>query len=740
MFGEVALKGGRAVTNQLKVIDLAAERTARKLDSIPDEVNTEVDADTDKAESKINTLIRRIGILRAGILTLGPTVTPALASVGLAAGGLGASFAAAGAGVASFAAIAIPSLNGIFEASEEVEKINEKLAKADTAKERAKAMKELQTVYSDLTAKERDALKAFQDFKSFWDGFVQSLQNPILDMFIKGLGTLKTALNQLRPLFKLSINAVSLLFERLDKAMKSDQMQNFINFLTRNAGTAILNFGTIFGNIFQGIMNILMAFEPVSTDMQNGLVGLSQRFAEWTEGLAKSQGFKDFVAYVQENGPKLLTILGQVADIIGKLIVAMAPLAPVVLDIVTQILGFIQWLLELHPAVGVILVGIAQLAGAFRLVTGIIGLVVGAFTRLRTSATTTGTLLNRLITGIRTFATNLSTALRSGLSLLVNGLRLLGSVIIQLTSGALRMLVSGFRRVITVFNLLRVAFMTNPFALIITAVVLLVAIIILNWDKIKNYLIPLWNKLKSVASSVWNALKNAVSSAVQSVTNFVQNAWNKARSVVSGIWNGLRSTASSVFNSIRSTITNIWNRIKSATTSAWTSIKSTISNGISSAWSTVKGYAGRFLDAGKALLDSLAQGIRKGISKAIDAVKSGMSKIRSYLPFSPAKEGPLRDLDKSGESFFPTWAQGIERGSRPMLRNLAANMSRVQGVVTGYPGGSVSGMAMSTPGGVIINITGNNFNIREESDIRRVAEELYVMFQKQLRGSGRRIK
>ena len=31
------------------------------------------------------------------------------------------------------------------------------------------------------------------------------------------------------------------------------------------------------------------------------------------------------------------------------------------------------------------------------------------------------------------------------------------------------------------------------------------------------------------------------------------------------------------------------------------------------------------------------------------------------LPFSDAKEGPLADLTKSGRSFFPTWAKGVEQ-------------------------------------------------------------------------------
>ncbi|WP_214607284.1 hypothetical protein, partial [Mycobacterium tuberculosis] len=90
------------------------------------------------------------------------------------------------------------------------------------------------------------------------------------------------------------------------------------------------------------------------------------------------------------------------------------------------------------------------------------------------------------------------------------------------------------------------------------------------------------------------------------------------------------------------------------TSSAWNGIKTTIGNGISKAWSVVKSYVGRFLTSGKSLMTSLAKGISQGLSSALSAVKNGMKKIRSYLPFSPAKEGPLKDLDKSGESFFPT--------------------------------------------------------------------------------------
>lgn len=787
LFGEVALKGGKAVTSQLKVIDFAAARTTRRLEAIPNKVKTEVEVkvDTDKAERRIGGLMSELGALQGGMMALGPAVVPAMASVAVAAGGIGSAFAAAGAGVAAFAAIAIPALGGIFESAKEVEKAEEKLAKADTWKEKKAAMEELNAVYGDMTAKERAALKAFQDFKSFWDGFVKSFQNPVLDVFIKGLGMLKSSLNQLKPVFELSINAVTQMLARLDESMKGQQMKTFVDFLTRNAGPAMINFGAVFGNVIQGIINILMAFEPVGMDMQTGLVDLTQRFADWSAGLANSQGFKSFVQYVQAHGPTLLAILGQVVDIVGQLVVSMAPLAPVVLDIITHLLNFVQWLLQLHPAAGAVLVGMFQLVGVFKLVSGGITGLVSGFNFLKSGVQTTGSIFKAVGAALRSFGTTVLTALRIGFTnvmigirmfgaslasladvtlnalrvgftWLMNGIRLLGPIIQSLATGALRMLISGFRGLITAFNVLRVAMMANPFVAIIAAVVTLVAIIIFNWDKIKAYLIPLWNQLKSAAISAWNALKAGVSSAVSAVTQFIKSAWNSAKSKVSSIWNSMKSTATSVFNSIKSVIsssmnavksviTSIWNGIKSITASALNSIKSTISSGIRSAYTTVKGYVSSFLSAGKGLMSALAKGISSGLSKAISAVKSGMAKVRSYLPFSPAKEGPLSDLDKSGESFFPTFASRMDRGLTPLLNTVASGMGETMGLLSPSRGPVLAG-SVSPIGSVAVPATNIHFHgpvsMRNEEDIallaKKIAEEQYKELIRRSRAQGRR--
>jgi phage-related protein len=748
MFGEVALKGSKAVLARLKLIDQAAEELDRKIIDIRDYLKIEVDADTaaaqkqledveDKVEDIPNRKTVNIHANTSGfmgtIMALGPAIVPVLASATVSVGGLTAAFAAAGAGAAAFGAVAIPALNGVFDASKEVEKIQKKIAEADTAKERKKAMKELQAVYSGLTQQERAALDALQDFKSFWGGFVKSLQNPVLDMFVKGLNTLKGTLTTLRPVFQASISAVSGLFDGMNHALQGQQIKKFFDWLAVNVGPAITTFGTAFGNVMTGIINLIMAFGPVSQDMQSGLVGLTQRFAEWSAGLANSQGFKNFIAYAQQNGPKLMTILGQVVDIIGQLVVSMAPLGPVVLDIITKLLSFVQWLLQLHPAAGMVLVGLFQLVGVFKLVSGGVTGLIGGFNTLKGGLTKIGPLFKTI-----------------------------GTTISSLASGALRMLVAGFRGLISVFNLLRVAMMTNPFTAIITAVIILAAIIIMNWSKIRAFLLPLWNSLKSAAANAWNAIKSGVSSAVSAVTQFIKSAWNSAKAKVSSIWNGMKSTASSVFNSIKSaissamnavksTITSIWNGVKSATTSVWNTIKSTISNGIRSAYNTVKGYVSSFLSAGKGLMSALAKGISSGLSKAISAVKSGMEKIRSYLPFSPAKEGPLSDLDKSGESFFPTFASRMDRGLSPLLRAVSDGMEETAGLLSPpSKGGLVASFAGAGSSGAMVGAMATapivHFHgpvyMRSEEDIallaQKIEEERYRQEMRRARAQGRR--
>jgi hypothetical protein len=55
--------------------------------------------------------------------------------------------------------------------------------------------------------------------------------------------------------------------------------------------------------------------------------------------------------------------------------------------------------------------------------------------------------------------------------------------------------------------------------------------------------------------------------------------------------------------------------------------------------------------------------IKAKAKELYDAVKGTLSKVRNLLPFSPAKEGPLSDLHKTGLRFVETIAEGIKEDS-----------------------------------------------------------------------------
>ncbi len=126
----------------------------------------------------------------------------------------------------------------------------------------------------------------------------------------------------------------------------------------------------------------------------------------------------------------------------------------------------------------------------------------------------------------------------------------------------------------------------------------------------------------------------------------------------------------------------------------------------------VWGFYGSFVDAGWGLITAFANGIRNAMGRAIGAVRDGMGAVRRLLPFSDAKEGPLKDLTLSGRRFSETFARGIMQGSNSIYGATSAALSY------GTPG--VGGMGSSA-----VNTTiHGNINIGSDADARSFLEQL----------------
>jgi TP901 family phage tail tape measure protein len=122
-----------------------------------------------------------------------------------------------------------------------------------------------------------------------------------------------------------------------------------------------------------------------------------------------------------------------------------------------------------------------------------------------------------------------------------------------------------------------------------------------------------------------------------------------------------------------------------------------------------KGLGGELYTAGVHLVDSLVSGITSRFHTVAGAMERVGSTVRSYLPFSPAKEGPLRDLNRI--RFVETIAQSIRPG--PMIdaiRKVAAASAIAIPMAIGGGAGQVmarTGGPSIVGSGVTVNVTVN---------------------------------
>ncbi len=163
---------------------------------------------------------------------------------------------------------------------------------------------------------------------------------------------------------------------------------------------------------------------------------------------------------------------------------------------------------------------------------------------------------------------------------------------------------------------------------------------------IRSVVTSVWNGIRSVITGVVNGIRSVVSSVFNAIRSVISSIMNGIRSTISSVWNGIRSTVSSVVNSIRSTISSIFSSLSGIVTGAMSGVRNAVSNGIKGALKAVTSMGSAFKNAGSKIVSMIADGIKAAASKVTGAAKNLMGKVRDFLPFSPAKEGPLQDLDR----------------------------------------------------------------------------------------------
>lgn len=435
--------------------------------------------------------------------------------------------------------------------------------------------------------------------------------------FVNGSAAL---FNKLSPLYIWAAKGFANMAKSFDNWANSVEGSKAINGFIEYTKVNLPIVGRIFGNIFSGIISLFQAFSGHSHNVLLGIQDVTKGFAEWSEGLKKSDGFQQFVQYLETNGPKVWSLIKNITGTLWGLVKGMAPVGAAVLSMSNAFFKWTNTMTNAHPMIGKIIGLLTAFGGVALLAAKPILLLRGALLGATGATTLFGNAgaLAAVKTKIAAAAMVVWTGVTKGAALATRGLGL------------------------------AIRFMTGPIGWVITAIGLLVAGIVHLWKTnatfrnaviaiwnsikaaaisvfgfLKPYIIQIWNNIKTVSIAVWNGLKVAAVATWNAIKFAVQNPIQALRIILSGIWNGIKAAAIWIWNALKTGVVNIVKALVNGV--KW--YINTVKTVISTVFNAAKSIAIRIWTTIKNTVVNLAKGLWTGVKTAFNWLKNGVISI-----------------------------------------------------------------------------------------------------------------
>lgn len=530
--------------------------------------------------------------------------------------------------------------------------------------------------------------------------------------------------NKLSPLFVWASKGFENMGLSFRRWANSVEGSNAINSFVQYTKTNLPIVGRIFANVFSGLFNLFGAFAGHSHNVLLGIESVTEGFRQWSAQLKKSDGFQQFINYLETNGPKVWSIVKNISMALWGLIKGMAPVASVTLSLTA---GITQWLASMtnaHPWIGKLLGSTVALTGALMLFLKPIFLVKGALTGMR------GALL--AVTGAETLLGKQGAFATLGMK---------RQAIQAKISAAATKIWTGVTKGAALANKLfglsfkalgRAIYSVPVFGWALLAVTALTAGIILLWKKnegfrnfvigawtaIKNtaisvfgflrpYIVGIWNGIKTASLVVWNLMKTSATLTWNAIKFAIQNPIQALKNALSFIWNGIKAGALFAWNSIkvgvmaiiggwlalvranfamwRTIITGVWNGIKYVSITIWNGIKNgvmAIIRGwiglVRASFNGLRGFFSAMWNGIKNVSIAIWNGIKNGVITIVRALvgnaKRNISTLRSFISgvWNAIKGISLR-----------VW-NAIKNGVVGAIRGLSSGVRKIIGTLRGW--------------------------------------------------------
>ncbi|MDW4380444.1 peptidoglycan DD-metalloendopeptidase family protein [Staphylococcus saprophyticus] len=426
--------------------------------------------------------------------------------------------------------------------------------------------------------------------------------------------------NKLSPLYGWAAKGFADMAQSFNDWANSVQGSKAINGFVEYTKTNLPIVGSIFGNIFKGIISLFQAFSFHSHNVLLGIQDVTKGFAEWSEGLKKSDGFQKFVEYLEANAPKVWSLIKNITGTLWGLVKGMAPVGAAVLTMSNAFFKWTNTMTNAHPILGKILGvltavgGVALLAakpilllrGALLGATGATTLFgkAGAFAKIQMGLIAAKAKISAAAMAIWTgvtkgaaFANKMLALSFKGIGVAIRSIPVIGWIIAGITAlvGAIIYLWKtneGFRNaVISIWNSIKNA--------AISVFGFLKPYIVGIWNGIKVATIIVWNAIKATAITVWNGIKFAVQNPIQALKIALSAIWNGIKTAAIWVWNALKTGVVNIvkalvngvkwyITTVKTVISTVFNAAKVIAIKIWTTIKNTVVNLAKGLWNGVR--------------------------------------------------------------------------------------------------------------------------------------------------------
>lgn len=657
----------------------------------------------DRASQQFRNTSAEARKMQALIATVGTVGSAGMMVLAGAVGATASLFGTAGLAVAGFGALAFTTIGKTIEkanALEEAElKANAALIAGDT-KGYAKQMALVQAIMESMTAEEQKAVVAINQLSDAWRDMENKMMPTTLNLVAASTDFLRLTMTKLFPSFQGVGQSFAGMIQKMNDGITSGKADKFFEHMNTFAVPMFEQVMKSAGNILVGLGNIMIAFTPLGMQLGDGMVGLTDKFAKWTAGLQSSTAFQDFVTFVQTNTPIVTEFIGTLWNTITNLVIGLAPLGIAVLEVATEMMnwaneiGLTEAALNLAKDAAKFMSDNAEELGA------VIGTLLVAFAAWKV-ALGIASLIQTVVTVVKTMTTVIK-ACRSAMLLL--NIAMLANPMVWVTALIVALIAVGillwqnwdeikkyadqlWKKIKDAWNNMSKA-VEEGYDKMVASVKKWWSDTKQKWDDMVTSTKAKAEEMKQKAVAAYENLKREAVQKVVGLYNDARDKWNQIKSDAQEKVNSMKTAVVNKFNELKSSAVeklqtllsdtkqkfndmvqaakdkissfkqagvDMLARFKDAVVEGFNKSMDSVYKGVNNMVKQVKEFLSTFKNAGKGLLDAFTDGVKSGINKAKNAVSDGMNAIRQYLPFSPAKKGPLSDLDKSGEAFFPTW-------------------------------------------------------------------------------------